>query len=125
MTIHLFNAIESALLKIFKKIKKDYGIIILGKREEVNPQVLKKNYPLYDDMYQTIGLLRNHVKLLIAPDSGFIDLAKNCAVKNIIMVYEGDYLDYHNIFNPFKTNFQSIDYQKEFLCFDSIMEKIL
>jgi len=124
MHLNIFNTIESCIHNFIRKNNKNYEILLLGKKEETNPHVLKKNYKFVEDMHETIGLLRNNVDLLIAPDSGFIDFAKNCAVKNIIMVYEGNYLDYHNTFNPFKTNYQTIEYQ-DFHQFNSILEKCI
>lgn len=123
MSIDLFNAIENSLLNFFKRTNKNnYEIIIVGKKEEVNSAVLQKNYKFYDTIHEAIYLMNNKVELLIAPDSGYIDFAKNCGVKNIIMLYEGTHIKYHEVFNPFNTNFMTVDYAREFNRFDKLLE---
>jgi hypothetical protein len=89
----------------------NYEIICVGHREEVIDQV-KKKFTYIDNLEETIYLL-NNTKLFISPDSGFIDFAKNCGTKNVIMVYNNSHINYHFIFSPFKTNFKSIDVTKK------------
>ena len=83
------------ILNLFTK--NNIKIYILGK------EILDFNYDNYnvekvEDVEQSIYYLQN-CKFLISNDSGYIDFAKNCGCKQIIILRPIE--DYHNKFNPF------------------------
>jgi hypothetical protein len=105
MTTNIFYKIVSLLNNY------NYEIIIVGHKEEVLEEAMN-NYTYVNNLEETIYLL-NNTKLLIAPDSGFIDFGKNCGVKNILMIYQKFHINYHYIFSPFKSKFKSLDTNKK------------
>ena len=64
------------------------------------------NVEKVEDIEQSIYYLQN-CKFLISNDSGYIDFAKNCGCKNIIIIRPIE--DYHFKFNPFNSSLYNID----------------
>jgi hypothetical protein len=115
LTLDIFKKIEPIIIDTLKKNQnlENYKIIFIGNSQEIDHDILSKyKYPYYDNLEEQIFLLNNNVQLLISPDSGFIDFAKNCGVKHVIMIYKGSYITYHNKFKPFNNRFASIEYNK-------------
>jgi hypothetical protein len=72
-------------------------IIILG-CEVLNFDYEKFNCTKVSDIEQSIYYLKN-CKFLISNDSGYVDFAKNCGCKKIIIIRALE--EYHKVFNPF------------------------
>lgn len=127
MTVDHFNKIEICIKNLLK-FRTDYKIILVGNRNEINQEIINK-YPHYGDIYETVYLMNNHIQILISPDSGYIDFAKNCMTKNIFMTYSRYYLEYHDTFNPFNINFMTYDYDKnsntDFNNFEKYINKLI
>jgi len=95
------------ILNLFTK--NNIKIYILGK------EILDFNYEKYNvekiqDIQESIYYLQN-CKFLISNDSGYIDFAKNCGCKQIIILRPIE--DYHNRFNPFNCKQFIVDDVKE------------
>jgi len=91
------------ILKLFTK--NNMKIYVLGK------EILDFNYENYNvekvsDIEQSIYYLKN-CNFFISNDSGYIDFAKNCGCKKIIILRQIE--DYHNKFNPFNNDQFIID----------------
>jgi hypothetical protein len=118
--LEMFNNIIS---NINKTNNRNLEIIIIGNEKEVL-QESKEQYKFYGDILEQIYLLNNHIKLLIGPDSGFIDFAKNCKCKNILLLHKFNIDNYHYKFNPFNINFMTSSYVEN--CdLSSVLKKIL
>lgn len=89
-------------------ISKKYKIIIVGKKAEILENDYS-NFAMVDDINEMIYLL-NNCALLITPDSGFIDFAKNCSTKNILIVTNIGYQQYHTRYNPYGTQQYAINF---------------
>ena len=68
------------------------------------------NVEKVEDIEQSIYYLQN-CKFLISNDSGYIDFAKNCGCKDILVLRP--IVDYHKYFNPFNSKITIINELKE------------
>jgi len=88
-------------------------IIILG-CEILNFDYKKYNCIKVSDIEKSIHYLKN-CKFLISNDSGYVDFAKNCGCKKILIVRP--IADYHKYFNPFNCNINIVNNIKELVTF--------
>jgi ADP-heptose:LPS heptosyltransferase len=91
------------ILNLFTK--NNIKIYILGK-EILDFDYDNFNIEKVEDIEQSIYYLKN-CKFLISNDSGYIDFAKNCGCKEILILRPIE--DYHNKFNPFNCKQFTID----------------
>lgn len=84
---------------IISSFSRNYKIYLLGK-ETLNIDTLPSNVEKVDDIDKMIYYLKN-CEFLISNDSGFIDFAKNCGCKKIIIIRPLE--KYHMVFNPFNS----------------------
>jgi ADP-heptose:LPS heptosyltransferase len=95
------------ILNLFNK--NNIKIYILGK-EILDFDYKKYNVEKVENIEQSIYYLQN-CKYLISNDSGYIDFAKNCGCKKILILRPIE--DYHNRFNPFNCSQYIIDNVKQ------------
>jgi hypothetical protein len=101
----LRNSTNSECEYILNLLNQKYKTIILGK-ETLKFDYTKYNTSKIEDIEKSIYYLKK-CKFLISNDSGYIDFAKNCGCKNIIIIRPIE--DYHFKFNPFNSSLYNID----------------
>lgn len=93
------NSNEKEFETIISNFGKNNKILLLGK-ETLDIQNLPDNIEKVTDIEKMVFYLKN-CEFLISNDSGFIDFAKNCGCKKILIIRPME--KYHLIFNPFKS----------------------
>ena len=103
------NSNNSECNYILNLFSPKFKIFILG-NETLDFNYNKKNIEKVDDIRRAIFYLKN-CKFLISNDSGYIDFAKNCGCKDILVLRP--IVDYHKYFNPFNSKITIINELKE------------
>jgi len=103
------NSNENECNYILNLYSSKFKIFILG-NETLNFNYNKDNIEKVDDIRRAIFYLKN-CHFLISNDSGYIDFAKNCGCKHIIILRP--IVEYHKYFNPFNSKMTIINELKE------------
>ena len=94
------NSNQKEFDTIISTFGKNHKIFVLGK-ETLDIQNLPQNVEKVTDIEKMIFYLKN-CEFLVSNDSGFIDFAKNCGCKKIVIIRPLE--KYHLQFNPFNCN---------------------
>ena len=94
------NSNKNECMTILNTFNKKYKIIIVGNELLDFDYKSFSNVMLSDSLEKTIFYLKK-CKFLISNDSGFVDFAKNCGVKKVLILRM--FVNYHLRFNPFNT----------------------
>ena len=97
MDMEMYELCKKIVADIY--INKPYKIINIGKQEEM------LNIPNVDTVndIEEIAYLMNRSSLLITTDSGMVDFAKNCGIKNVAIITKSVIAEYQQRYNPFNS----------------------
>ncbi len=102
------NSNQKEFDTIVNSFGKNHKIFVLGK-ETINLDSLPPNVEKVEDINKMIFYLKN-CEFLISNDSGFVDFAKNCGCKKMLVIRPIE--KYHFIFNPFGSQVNALSDQE-------------
>lgn len=123
------NFPSDLITKMLESIKKytsdNYELVVVGNETEINTEWCNTyKCQLVTDIREQVYLFNNNIQLLVAPDSGFIDFAKNCGCRCIVLMFSSPPISYHSTFNPFNSVFRQISYAKNYTEFEYFLQNI-
>ena len=105
MTIDKYNKAIEIIKDTF--FGHDYNIVLVGNKNEHLKNIDNK-LQVVENIDEMIYLM-NNCKLLVSPECGFIEFAKNCGVSNILLIHTGVYNANNYKYNPHNSNLYNLN----------------